>query len=134
LADAANSVSGPKGADWTADQVAVVVANYFIMLNLERAGGKAQKSGFVQLEVKSAEYGKTQAQDRNPSVRAPFAINRSCRSGAKRSTSISGRSCGLGSCSPPGHFDVTRMHPAISAGARIGLARGPWRAYTALTA
>lgn len=42
--DAANADTGGRGSDWTADQAAVVVANYFVMLNLERAGGRLNKA------------------------------------------------------------------------------------------
>ncbi|MGJ4954802.1 DUF3883 domain-containing protein [Bradyrhizobium sp. HKCCYLRH2015] len=38
------SAQGSKGTDWTAEQVAVVVANYFALLEKERAGVKLNKA------------------------------------------------------------------------------------------
>lgn len=35
---------GAKGTDWMAEQVAIVVANYFLMLERERAGDKINKA------------------------------------------------------------------------------------------
>ncbi|WGR90957.1 hypothetical protein MTX26_09885 [Bradyrhizobium sp. ISRA443] len=42
--DAESTASGAKGTDWTAEQVAIVVANYFLMLERERAGDKVSKA------------------------------------------------------------------------------------------
>jgi hypothetical protein len=42
--DAEGAVPGAKGTDWTAEQVAIVVANYFLMLERERAGDKINKA------------------------------------------------------------------------------------------
>lgn len=42
--DAENTAPGAKGTDWTAEQVAIVVANYFLMLERERAGDKINKA------------------------------------------------------------------------------------------
>jgi hypothetical protein len=42
--DAEGAGRGAKGTDWTAEQVAVVVANYFLMLERERAGDKVNKA------------------------------------------------------------------------------------------
>jgi len=41
--DAEGAAPGAKGTDWTAEQVAIVVANYFLMLEWERAGDKINK-------------------------------------------------------------------------------------------
>lgn len=42
--DAEGAGRGAKGADGTAEQVAIVVANYFLMLVQERAGDKVNKA------------------------------------------------------------------------------------------
>ncbi|SPP96987.1 conserved protein of unknown function [Bradyrhizobium vignae] len=42
--DADGTAPGTKGTDWTAEQVAVVVANYFLMLERERVGNKINKA------------------------------------------------------------------------------------------
>lgn len=42
--DAAESVQGAKGTGWTADQIAIVVVNYFLMLELERRGERIVKA------------------------------------------------------------------------------------------
>ncbi|NYG44869.1 hypothetical protein GGD67_002317 [Bradyrhizobium sp. IAR9] len=42
--DAEGAAPGAKGTDWTAEQVAIVVANYFLMLERERAGDKINKA------------------------------------------------------------------------------------------
>lgn len=42
--DAEGAGRGAKGSDWTAEQVAIVVANYFLMLERERAGDKLNKA------------------------------------------------------------------------------------------
>lgn len=42
--DAEGTPPGAKGTDWTAEQVAIVVANYFLMLERERAGDKINKA------------------------------------------------------------------------------------------
>jgi hypothetical protein len=42
--DAKGAAPGAKGTDWTAEQVAIVVANYFLMLERERAGDKINKA------------------------------------------------------------------------------------------
>lgn len=42
--DVEGAAPGAKGTDWTADQVAIVVANYFLMLERERAGDKINKA------------------------------------------------------------------------------------------
>lgn len=42
--DAEGAGRGAKGTDWTAEQVAIVVANYFLMLVQERAGDKVNKA------------------------------------------------------------------------------------------
>lgn len=42
--DAEATAPGAKGTDWTAEQVAIVVTNYFLMLDRERAGGKINKA------------------------------------------------------------------------------------------
>lgn len=42
--DAEGAGRGAKGADWSAEQVAIVVANYFLMLVQERAGDKVNKA------------------------------------------------------------------------------------------
>lgn len=42
--DAEGIAPGAKGTDWTAEQVAIVVANYFLMLERERAGEKINKA------------------------------------------------------------------------------------------
>lgn len=44
LVDAESAASGAKGTDWTADQVAVLVANYFLMLGQEHTGAKLNKA------------------------------------------------------------------------------------------
>lgn len=61
--DAESASSGAKGTDWTADQVVVVVANYFLMLGQERAGAKLNKADLyrrvareVGRSVKSIEW------------------------------------------------------------------------------
>jgi hypothetical protein len=38
--DADGTAPGAKGTDWTAEQVAIVVASYFLMLERDRAGAK----------------------------------------------------------------------------------------------
>jgi len=43
IVDAEGAAPGAKGTDWTAEQVAIVVANYFLMLEWERAGDKINK-------------------------------------------------------------------------------------------
>ena len=42
--DAKGAASGAKGTDWTAEQVVIVVAKYFQMLERERAGDKINKA------------------------------------------------------------------------------------------
>jgi hypothetical protein len=42
--DVGSAAPGAKGTDWTAEQVAIVVANYFLMLERERAGDKINKA------------------------------------------------------------------------------------------
>ena len=61
--DAESASSGAKGTDWTADQVAVVVANYFLILAQQRAGAKLNKADLyrrlspeVGRSVKSIEW------------------------------------------------------------------------------
>ncbi|WP_050384033.1 hypothetical protein [Bradyrhizobium pachyrhizi] len=42
--DADDTAPGAKGTDWTAEQVAIVVTNYFLMLERERASDKINKA------------------------------------------------------------------------------------------
>jgi len=42
--DAEGAAPKAKGSDWTAEQVAIVVVNYFLMLEQERAGDKINKA------------------------------------------------------------------------------------------
>ncbi|EIG62884.1 DUF3883 domain-containing protein [Bradyrhizobium sp. WSM1253] len=46
--DVEGAAPGAKGTDWTAEQAAIVVANYFQMLGRERAGDKVNKAGFYR--------------------------------------------------------------------------------------
>lgn len=42
--DAEGATPGAKGTNWTTEQVAIVVANYFLMLEQDRAGDKVNKA------------------------------------------------------------------------------------------
>jgi len=61
--DVEGAVSGAEGTDWTAGQIAVVVANYFLMLAQDRSGAKLNKADLyrrlspeVGRSVKSIEW------------------------------------------------------------------------------
>ena len=45
--DAEGAAPGAKGTDWTAEQAAIVVANYFLMLDREWAGDKINKADLL---------------------------------------------------------------------------------------
>ncbi|WP_028158042.1 DUF3883 domain-containing protein [Bradyrhizobium japonicum] len=47
--DAKGAAPGAKGTDWTVEQVAIVVANYFLMLERERAGDKVNKADLYRM-------------------------------------------------------------------------------------
>ena len=56
--DAEGAAPGAKGTDWTAEQIAIVVANYFLMLDREPAGDKINKADLYRKlapEVKRSE-------------------------------------------------------------------------------
>ena len=60
--DAESADFGAVGTDWTAGQIAVVVANYFLMLGQDRSGAKLNKADLYRRL--SPEVGRVEASQR----------------------------------------------------------------------